>query len=208
MLEMSNFKLALLLVLLVCTTGVFYGQDEKSAVQNNVAQLLDGLAKSAVSGAPVSQFFSPSTRISQRESIDSLQKKGFTSFEFTNYSLKDLQLEDARHATLPATVRWSAHDEEASTTTRLHFVKEQSSWYFADAGFWEVSFLWFAPMIAYGACYGCGAVVMYWHSNRQVWVNTRGKFRWQVLALVPLSIFFYFVRKPWAAKAAPDAVSA
>jgi len=205
---MSNFKLAILLVLLVSMTRVFYGQDEQSAAQNSIAQLLDGLAKSAASGTPVNQFFSPSTRISQRESIDNLQKKGFTSFEFTNYSLKDLQLEDAQHATLPATVRWSAHDEEASTTTRLHFVKEQSSWYFADAGFWEVSFLWFAPMIAYGACYGCGVVLMYWHSNRQAWVNPRSKVRWQVLALVPFSFFFYFLRKPWAAKPAPDAVLA
>jgi hypothetical protein len=157
---MSTYKLSVLVVLLVSMTPMSYGQDEKSAAQSDIAQLLDGLAKSAVSGAPVSQFFSPSARASQKASIESLQKKGFTSFEFTNYSLKDLQFDDAQRATLPATVKWSAHDEEASTTTTLHFVKDQSSWYFANADFWEVSFLWFVPLIAYGVCYGCGVVLM------------------------------------------------
>ncbi|MGH9642472.1 MAG: hypothetical protein ACRD3Q_08595, partial [Terriglobales bacterium] len=73
---MTNFKLTFLLVLLACATGRSFGQVDKSADQDNIGRLLDGLAKSAVSGAPVSQFFSPSLRISQKESIESLQKKG------------------------------------------------------------------------------------------------------------------------------------
>jgi len=198
---MRTFKLSLFIVLLLSTTATSYCEDEKSVAQDNIAQLLDGLAKSAVSGAPVDRFFSSGARTNQRERIQSLQKKGFTSFEFTNYSLKDLQFEDAQHATLPATIRWSAHDEEASTTITLRFVKEQSNWYFADAGFWEVSFLWFAPLIAYGVCYGCGVVLMNWHSGRQQWASPSRKTLWQFLSLVPFSLFVYFARKPWAVTA-------
>jgi len=87
---------------------------------------------------------------------------------------------------------------ETRRVPNLLFVKDQGVWYFADTDFWEVSFLWFFPMIAYGASYGCGVVIMYWHSNRQQWVNPRKKGLWQVLALVPFSFFFYFARRPWA----------
>ena len=117
--------------------------------------------------------------------------------EFADFTLKDLHLEDTQHATLPVTIKYSTRNEESSKTTTLRLVKDQEVWYFGDADFWEVSFLWFFPMIAYGASYGCGGVIMYWHVNRQQWANSRKKALWQVLAFVPFSLFFYFARKPW-----------
>ena len=175
--------------------GFVYGQDAASDPQASIAKLLDGLQKAALTGAPLDQFFSPNARMSQRANIESLQAKGFTKFEFADYTLKDLQLEDTQHATLPVTVKYSTRNEESS---KPFVCKDQGVWYFADTDFWEVSFLWFFPMIAYGASYGCGVVIMYWHSNRQQWVNPRKKALWQVLALVPFSFFFYFARRPWA----------
>jgi hypothetical protein len=186
-----------LLTIAVLLTGLVYGQDATSDPRASIAKLLDGLQKAALSGAPVDQYFSPDSRISERANIESLQAKGFIKFEFVDYTLKDLQLQDAQHATLPVTVTWSTRNEGASKTTTLRFVREQGVWYFATADFWEVSFLWFFPMIAYGASYGCGVVIMYWHSNRQQWANPRKKALWQVLALAPFSLFFYFARKPW-----------
>ena len=187
-----------LLAVAVLLAGFVYGQDAASDPQASIAKLLDGLQKATLTGAPLDQFFSPNARISQRANIESLQAKGFTKFEFADYTLKDLHLEDTQHATLPVTVKYSTRNEESSKTTTLRFVKDQGVWYFADTDFWEVSFLWFFPMIAYGASYGCGVVIMYWHSNRQQWVNPRKKALWQVLALVPFSFFFYFARRPWA----------
>jgi hypothetical protein len=192
-----NLHTALLTVAVLLTAFV-HGQDATSEPQASIAKLLDGLQKAAVTGAPVDQFFSPNARISQRANIESLRAKGFTKFEFADYTLKDLQLEDTQHATLPVTVKYSTRNEESSKTTTLRFVEDQGVWYFAEADFWEVSFLWFFPMIAYGACYGCGVVIMYWHSNRQQWANSRRKALWQGLALAPFSLFFYFARKPWA----------
>jgi hypothetical protein len=188
-----------LLAVAVLLAGFVYGQDVTSDPQANIAKLLDGLQKAALTGASVDQFFSPNTRISQRANIESLRAKGFTKFEFADYTLKDLQLEDTQHATLPVTVKYSTRNEESSRTTTLRFVKDQGVWYFADADFWEVSFLWFFPIIAYGAAYGCGVVIMYWHSERQRWSSSRKKFLWQVLTLAPFSLFFYFARRPWAA---------
>ncbi len=187
-----------LLAVAVLLAGFVHGQDATSGPQASIAKLLDGLQKAAVTGASVDQFFSPSARISEKANIESLQAKGFTKFEFADYTLKDLHLEDTQHATLPVTVKYSTRTEESSKTTTLRFVKDQGVWYFAATDFWEVSFLWFLPMIAYGACYGCGVVTMYWHSNRQHWGSSGGKALWQMLALVPFSLFFYFVRKPWA----------
>jgi hypothetical protein len=189
---------SLLVAIAVLLTGFTYGQDATSDPQASIAKLLNGLQKAAVSGAPVSQFFSPNARISERETIESLQAKGFTKFEFADYTLKDLQFQDPEHATLPVTVKYSTRNEESSKTTTLRFVRDQGAWYFAKADFWQVSFLWFFPMIAYGASYGCGVVIMYWHSNRQQWANVRKKVLWQGLALAPFSFFFYFARKPWA----------
>ncbi len=196
---MSTFRPSLLLVLLLFATA--HGQDEKSAAQSNIARLIDGLAKSAVSGTPVSQFFSPSIRVSQETNIESLHKKAFTSFEFTNYSLKELEFEDAQHASLPVTVKWSTRTEEASSTATLKFGKEGGEWYFADADFWDVSVLWWlsVPLIALGICYGIGTFMMYRHVERQSWSNPRKKFLWELLSPVPFAIFFYFARKPWAA---------
>jgi hypothetical protein len=179
------------------------GQGDKASAQANIAQLLDAFSKSAVSGAPVEPYFSSQARDGDGMEIKRLQAMGFTQFEFIKFSWKELEFQDDQHASLPVTVKWSTRDEETSRTATLRFVREQSGWRFAGADFWEVSFLWFIPLIAYGSCYGCGAVVMYWHSNRQRWGNPRLKVVWQVLALVPFSIFFYFARRPWAAKPTP-----
>ena len=187
-----------LLVIAVLLAGFVHGQDATSDPRASIAKLLDGLQKAALTGGPVDQFFSPSTRIGERADIESLQAKGFTKFEFADYTLKDLRLEDAQHATLPVTVKYSTRNEESSRIATLRFVNDQGVWYFEKADFWEVSFLWFFPMIAYGAAYGCGVVIMYWHSNRQQWGNSRKKALWQVLVLVPFSLFFYFTGKPWA----------
>jgi hypothetical protein len=187
--------LALLLFLL---TGFTYPENAASEPQGSILRLLDGLQKAAMTGAPMDQFFSPSARGREKKNIAALQREGFTKFQFVDYSLKDLQLQDADHATLPVTVEYSTRDEEGSRTTTLQFVREQGVWYFAKADFWEVSFLWFLPMIGYGACYGCGVFIMYWHSNRQNWANPKKKTLWQILLFVPFSLFFYFVRKPWA----------
>ncbi len=195
---MKGYVHSALLTIAVLLAGFLYGQDATSDPQASIAKLLDGLQKAIAGGAHVDQFFSPNARVSERTRIENLQTKGFTKFEIVDYTLKDLQFQDTQHATLPVTVKWSTRNEESSKTTTLRFVRDQGVWYFAKADFWEVSFLWFFPMIAYGASYGCGVVIMYWHSNRQQWGNSRKKALWQVLALAPFSLFFYFARKPWA----------
>jgi hypothetical protein len=183
----------------VLGTALAYGQGGTTDPKVGIAELLDGLQTAAVRGTPVTEFFSPSARISDKKAILTLQTKGFTRFEFADYTLKDLQFQDADHATLHVTVRYSTRNEESSRTTTLRFVREQGAWYFAKGDFWEVSFLWFFPMIAYGACYGCGVFVMYWHSKGQDWASSKKKTLWQLLTLVPFSLFFYFARKPWIA---------
>ena len=144
---------------IVALFAVFtYGQDRVFESQSSIAKLLDGFQKAAVAGAPLEQFFSPSVRTSEKDQIESLQRKEFIKFEFVNYSLKELQFPDAAHATLPVTVQYSTRDEESSRTTTLRFVCDQGAWYFANADFWEVSFVWFFPIIAYAVAYGCGVV--------------------------------------------------
>src|SRR5690242_11556002 len=128
---MSSLNISVLLALHLAITGLAPAQDDRAGVQNEIAQLLQGLTKSAVSGAPIAQFFSPTARVSQKAVIEKLQTKPFTSFEFTDYSLKELELEDPQHASLPVTVKWSTRTEEASSTATLKFVKDQGSWYLA-----------------------------------------------------------------------------
>jgi hypothetical protein len=197
---MRLFRLLLLLALLLSRTAITFGQDEKSAAQSEIRSLIDELAKSAVSGSQVSQFFSPSTRVNQKNDIDSLQKKAFTSFEFINYSWKELEFEDAQHAKLPVTVKWSTRTEEASLTATLKFVKDGGTWYFANADFWDTSIVWWlsVPLMAFSVCYAIGTVIMYRHVERQDWRNSRKKVFWEFVSLVPFAFFFYFKSKPWA----------
>ena len=189
---------SVLLAIAVLSAVFMQGQDAASDPKASITKLLDGLQKAAVTGAPVDQYFGPDARISEKHSIEDLQNKGFTKFEFVDYTLKDLQFQDPDHATLPVTVRYSTRSEESSRTATLQFIRDQGAWYFANAGFWEVSFIWFFPLIAFGAGYGCCVVIMYWHSNRQHWANSRKKTLWQTLAVVPFSVFFYFAKRPWA----------
>jgi hypothetical protein len=194
---MKRFVSRTVLTIAVLVTELAYGQDGTTDSQASIAKLLDGLQKAVVSGTPVAEFFSPSARIREKAAIESLQTKGFTRFEFADYTMKDLQLQDADHASLPVTVRYSTRNEKSSRTTTLRFVREQGAWYIAKSDFWQVSFLWFFPMIAYGACYGCGVFVMYWHSQKTNWASSKKRTLWQLLTLVPFSLFFYFASKPW-----------
>jgi len=181
-------------VLLSCS----YGQDAVDQPQTSIRQLIVGIQQAALDGSPVDRFFSPSLRVSEKDKIDALQKRGFLTFQIVDYSLKDLRLQDAQHASIPVTVKWSTRGEEASTTTTLKFVKDQGVWYFAHADFWEVSVWWlFFPMIALAVAYGCCAVLMYRHADRQQWLNPRKKTIWQSLSIVPFAPFFYSARRPW-----------
>jgi hypothetical protein len=116
--------MATVATVLVC---VVYGQ--------NASDLIDGVQEAAINGSAVDQFFTPSIRVNQKSKIDHLQTQGFLTFQIADYTLKDLRLEDAKHASLPVTVKWSTCGEEASKTTTLRFVKEQDKWYFAQADF-------------------------------------------------------------------------
>jgi hypothetical protein len=174
------------------------GQPATALEQTGIAELLVNFQKAILTTAPADQFFSPEVRAAKRAEIERLSSKGFTKFEITNYSLKDLYFEDPQHATLAATIRWSTRNEEASKTTTLRFTKDQGHWYFANVDFWEVSLAWFFPLILYGICYGTGLTVMYWHSGRQHWPTTRRKLLWQLLAFLPFSLPLYFAKKPWA----------
>jgi len=181
-------------VLLSCS----YGQDTVDQPQTSIQQLIDGIQKSVIDGSSVDRFFSPTLRLSEKDKIEGLRKRGFLTFQISDYSLKDLRLDDAQHASIPVTVKWSTRGQEASTTTTLKFVKDQGAWYFAQADFWEVSIWWvFFPLIAVAVAYGCGAVLMYWHADRQQWLNPRKKTIWQTLSIVPFAPFFYLARKPW-----------
>lgn len=189
---------AVSIIIIVSLLGFAYGQDQATLqAEPRIRKLLMTFQEAAVIGAPVSGFFSQSVRTHEKDTIDTLQRKGFVKFEFVDYTFKDLQLQDADHATLPVTVRYSTRDEDSSRTTTLTFVRAQGAWYFAKADFWQLSFLWFLPMVAYGAVYGCGVVIMYWHSNRQKWPSPKKKALWELLSLVPFSLFFYFATKPW-----------
>jgi hypothetical protein len=177
--------------------GVVYGQPS-SDPQASIAKLMSDLQHAAVSGAPVGQFFSPEVRSRDKRKIDSLQSKPFLKFTIADYNLaKDLDFEDANHATLNATINWETRDEQASKTATLSFEQIDGTWYFSNANFWAVSVVWVIPLIALGVAYGCGLGFMYWHSNRQQWSNQRKKTLWQTLAVVPFSIFFYWSRRPW-----------
>ncbi len=57
------------------------------------------------------------------------------------------------------------------------------------------------PVVLVAVSYACGPVIMYRHVERQQWSSPREKFLWEVLAVVPFSVFFYFARKPWTASA-------
>jgi hypothetical protein len=195
---MRTLMHAVSIIIIVLLLGFAYGQDQaRLQAEQSIRRLLMTFQEAAVSGAPVSGFFSQSVRTHEKDTIDTLQRKGFVKFGFLDYTFKDLQLQDADHATLPVTVRYSTRNEDSSRTATLTLVREQGAWYFAKADFWQVSFLWFLPMIAYGALYGCGVVIMYWHSNRQKWPSSKRKALWELLFLVPFSVFFYFARKPW-----------
>jgi len=162
-----------------------------------IGKLIDDLQKAIANGSSVDQLFSSNAHGRETGKIRALQTKGFLTFQIVDYTLKDLKMRDSRHATLPVTVKWSTRDEHASTTTTLEFEKDQTSWYFAKADFWEVSFFWFFPMILYGIGYGCGVVIMFWHSKRKNWVNPKKIVLWQVLAVLPFSLPLYFARTPW-----------
>jgi hypothetical protein len=188
-------RFALVGVLLV---GSGLGQNIPEQTQSNIRQLIDDLQQDLVKGNQIDQLFSPTSRLTEKLKIDALAQHGFLSFKVMNFTTADLQLLDADHAALPATVEWSTRGQEASKTTTLRFVKERGTWYFERADFWEVSTWWFFfPLIGIAIAYGCGAVVMYRHTNRQGWRNVRKKATWQALAVIPFSPFVYFSKRPW-----------
>ncbi len=172
-------------------------QQNAPDMNSDIARILDNLPKAVVAGVPISQFFSSGARGKQQASIAKLQKQPFLKFEFVDYSLKELDITDGTHASLPVTVRWSTRSSEASKTTTLHFVKESGNWYLDDVNFWDVSFLPFIPLLVLGLLYGTGFLVMYLHANRQTWQNPGRKNLWQALAVIPLAPFFYFAKRPW-----------
>jgi hypothetical protein len=174
------------------------GQDAPNQSQENIRQLIDGLEQAVVGGSPVDRFFSPNARRNERTKIQALQAQPFISFQIVGYTLKDLEFSDPQHASLPATIKWSTRNQETSTTATLRFVREQGAWYFEQADFWQVSSLWLLfPLLAISVAYACGAVGMYWHSNRQQWASPKKRVAWGALAIVPFAPFFYFARKPW-----------
>lgn len=177
--------------------GPVLAQQNAPNSNSDIAHILDDLPKAVVAGSPISQFFSSGARRRQPASIDKLQKQPFLKFEFVDYSLKELDIADGTHATLPVTVRWSTRSSEASKATTLHFVKESGNWYLDDVNFWDVSFLPFIPLLVLGLLYGAGFLVMYLHANRQPWQNPARKKFWEVLAVIPLAPFFYFAKQPW-----------
>jgi hypothetical protein len=189
----------LVVTVVILLARISHGQDTSDQPQASIRQLIDGVQRAAMSGSAVDQFFTPSIRVSEKSKIDDLRARAFLTFEITDYTLKDLRLEDAQHASLPVTVKWSTRGQETSSTTTLRFVKEQGVWYFAQPDFWQVSPLWLLfPLLAISVAYACTAVGMYWHSNRQQWLNPGRKTLWQALAIVPMLPFFYFSRKPWS----------
>jgi uncharacterized protein YchJ len=193
--ESINRLIPLLMILIVSA----FAQDAPETPQASVRRLIDGLQEAIGNGSPVDQFFSPSVRANEKAEIDALAKRGFLKFEIVDYTLKDLRLQDERHAALPVTVKWSTRTEEASRTTTLRFVKEQGAWYFEHADFWKVSLGWFFfPLIALAIAYGISAVVMNRHVQRQQWANPRRRMLWQALSIIPLSALVYFARKPWS----------
>lgn len=188
-------------LIVIFLMGRLLAQDVLGQPQASIVQLIGGLQQAVVNGSPVDKFFSPSARVNEKAKIDAFAAKGFLKFQIIGYTLKDLRLRDEEHASLPATVNWSTRTQEASKSTTLRFVREQGAWYFEQPDFWTVSVSWlFFPLIALAIAYGCGAVVMYHHSNRQHWVRPSRKNVWQALSIVPLLPFLYFHRKPWNAQ--------
>jgi hypothetical protein len=185
---------------LFLVNGQLLAQDVSDEPHDSIAKLLNLVPKAVVSGDSLDQFFSSDARVQQKAALQALQKKAFLKFEIADYALKDLNLEDPEHASLPVTIRWSTRTEEASKATTLRFVRDHGTWYFADADFWEVSVAWFfVPLILLAIAYGCGAVIMYRHVDRHQWVNQDRKTLWQSFAMVPFVPFFYFAKKPWKA---------
>jgi len=180
--------------ILVCSS---YGQPS-SDPQEHIAKLLSDFQRTVVSGGSLDQYFGSASRARDKREIDSLQSKSFLKFSIDDYNLsKDLKFVDPKHATLSATVRWETRNEQASRVATLRFEEEGGAWHFSNTGFWEVSVVWVIPLIVLGLAYGCSLAFIYWHSNRQQWLNPKKRTLWQALAVIPFSILFYWSRRPW-----------
>jgi hypothetical protein len=175
-----------------------YGEGSDEQTREEIKQLINDFQRTVIQEASLDHFFAPSVQANEKVRIDALHTQGFLTFEIIDYTMKDLTFQDAQHAALPVTVKWSTRTEEASTTTTLRFAKENGTWYFARADFWEVSVGWFVfPLTTFAIAYGITAVVMYRHANRQVWNTPNRKTLWSILSIIPFAPFLYFARKPW-----------
>jgi hypothetical protein len=194
---MSKNRAFLVFVFLLCPT--FLQAQLPSDDKASIVALTGAFQHAVLNGGSVLPFFSATAQTKEGERIVALQRKGFTKFEVIDYNPStDLTFQDATHATLRATISWETRNETASKVTTLDFERNNGEWRLSSADFWAVPTWWVIPLIVLAVAYGIGFTYLYWHSNRQNWVNKQRKSRWQFLSIVPFAPLFYFLQKPWS----------
>ena len=163
---------------------------------------MDQFQLAVVSGASLDSFFTPEARVRDKKLIQELQSKPFLKFEFMDYNFaKGLEFTDDSHAELAVNVHWATREQEASRTASLHFVNIDGTWYFGDARFWDVSLVFVVPLLVFAILYGGCVFYMVLDIRRRTWTKPSKRIMWELLSVVPFSIFFYLRRKPWTAQA-------
>lgn len=191
-----------IVLIAVLNTGAG-AQDDAS--RQSITDLIGRFSAAAMSGHSVAEFFTPEAQRNEGNDIREMNSKSFQRFAITDFTPASIDFQDSRHASLRATITWETNNESASKITTIRFVNENGTWYFADAGFWQLNFVWFTPFIAYGIAYGVGVVVMLWHIHKVAWIHPRQRLLWELLSIVPATLPFYFSRRPWVtSQSLPD----